>query len=203
VTIRVVAGAGGRVQRQISVGRRGTIYKQGYNTLEAPGRSADWPFLIGGVQTASGLRVVYGNCGRGFSDTPPTAPIRVSATLLTPVSDDVADYPIGDGAASSITPLRVTFDGVDDIDIAPNDFVTSDRIDITVAEGNEVMFRTFIRSTTVADIQVPCDWSTSHEGEANSWDYAGDATEDMTAVKIAEAQHFIYTPMALLAEAWT
>jgi hypothetical protein len=193
----------GTSRSQISIGRRGTIGKQGYGTVNTTGRTTQWPFRVGGVTSASGLRVIYGNGGRGFSDTPPTGSLIVSSTLLTPVSGAVASYPIGDGAASSIVPVRVTFSGLEDQTIAPNEWFASDVIPgVTVEEGDEVMFRTYVRSTS-GSAEHLTDWATYHEGEANSPDFLGDATENMTATKIAEAQHFIYTPMALVATEWT
>jgi hypothetical protein len=184
-----------------SVGLRSCIYKEGYETVPATGRTTQFTFLIDGVATASELDVMWGNFSRGGSDAPPSAPIVISATLVTPVSDDLNDYPIGDGSTPpGLSTVRLTFDGLEDITIPQNEFVISDPIPgITVSAGDQPMIRTFVRSTDEDDIQVPCNWSTSHSGEAQSHHFAGDVTEDLEALNVGGAQVFLYTPMMLRA----
>lgn len=175
----------------VSIGKRGTIYKQGVTTgITTTGKTSRHLMPVpSGCTRASDLFARWGDWQWGGNGTAPVGDLYIEAAIEHP----------GTGR-----PFRLFFKGQKTGLLTPLAHIDCDDLGIDIAGVANVYVRTWVRAVT-STVEVPCDWATTTSGLC--WEQDGDHVMDLTAAPTAPGanpgpylpQRFVFTPVALLA----
>lgn len=174
----------------VSIGKRGTLYKQGVTTgVTTTGVTSRHMMSVpSGAERASDIFVRWGDWSWGGN--------------LTPVGELLVDASIEHPATGALH--RLYFRGSKTGALSPTGHLDSDDLgfDFLGTDAVEVYVRTWVRAVS-GTVEVPCDWATTTTFE--EWEQSGDHVMDASATPATPGanpgpylpQRFFYTPVML------